>query len=185
VIHPSKSRTFREVTALSFVIPTGAQRSGGICSPCGVTAPDPSIQIANVPRSNGPILCHLDRSAAQWRDLRLPIPKPSLRVMTTLPLYTRPGECWRGPAVPPQHSYTKLVSTKPEYIFRLLVKFLDRLTPLRGVGNSGYSITDQLADERRWQWFVEGQMKTALGAAIRLQFFAEAVKKRPAEWHNA
>ena len=76
-------------------------------------------------------------------------------------------------------------STKREYMFRLLVKFLDRLTSLRGVGNSGHSITDQLADERRWQWFVEGQMKSALGAAIRFQFFAEAVKKRSAEWHNA
>src|ERR1700728_2159547 len=75
--------------------------------------------------------------------------------ITTLPLYTRPVECWRGPAVPPQHSYTQMVpgnlsfpnrlpghnswqataavlpaqgaeaSTKPEYMFRLLVKFLD------------------------------------------------------------
>src|ERR1700721_1842743 len=72
--------------ALPFVISTGAQRSGEICGVSG-----PFLEMFFDRRSNGPLsaqgdekrfssnyccwkrrppLCHLDRSAAEWRDLR-------------------------------------------------------------------------------------------------------------------
>ena len=51
------------------------------------------------------------------------------------------------------------------------------LTLPRGAWYGGYSTAYQLADERSGQRFVEGQMKTALGAGIRLQFFGEAVEQ--------
>jgi hypothetical protein len=43
-----------------FFIPTGARRSGGTCGFPPLTAPG----------HDRPPLCHLDRSEAQWRDLR-------------------------------------------------------------------------------------------------------------------
>src|SRR6202012_2251006 len=72
--------------ALPFVISTGAQRSGEICGVSG-----PFLEMFFDRRSHGPLaaqgdekrfssnyrcwkrrppLCHLDRSAAEWRDLR-------------------------------------------------------------------------------------------------------------------
>src|SRR6202020_1803891 len=59
--------------ALPFVISTGAQRSGEICGVSGLVL---EMFFDKVLFSNyccwkrGPPLCHLDRSAAQWRDLR-------------------------------------------------------------------------------------------------------------------
>jgi hypothetical protein len=70
-------------TTLPFVIPTGAQRSGEIR---GFLISKPQLwTITSLP------LCHLDRSAAQRRDLRLPIPKPQLRATTSLPLVISTG----------------------------------------------------------------------------------------------
>jgi hypothetical protein len=40
---------------------------------------------------NRPILCHLDRSEAQWRDLRFQITKPVLRAITALPFVISTG----------------------------------------------------------------------------------------------
>jgi hypothetical protein len=40
---------------------------------------------------DGPPLCHLDRSAAQWRDLRLPFPEPLSRAITALPFVISTG----------------------------------------------------------------------------------------------
>src|ERR1700677_4065649 len=51
----------RATTALAFVISTGAKRSGEICG---------LLPTAAVAGHNHPLLCHLDRSEAQWRDLR-------------------------------------------------------------------------------------------------------------------
>jgi hypothetical protein len=48
-----------------FVISTGAQRSGEICGVLSMTA---------AADHNRPTLCHLDRSAAKWRDLRCVCP---------------------------------------------------------------------------------------------------------------
>ena len=52
---------FRKSTALPFVISTGVKRSGGICS---------SSMATGLQEEHRPFLCHLDRSEAQWRDLR-------------------------------------------------------------------------------------------------------------------
>src|ERR1700684_617498 len=51
----------RATTTLPFVISTGAKRSGEICGSSSQTS---------APCHNDPPLCHLDRSEAQWRDLR-------------------------------------------------------------------------------------------------------------------
>ena len=40
---------------------------------------------------NGPTLCHLDRSAAQWRDLRFVFPKLLLWFLTGLPFVISTG----------------------------------------------------------------------------------------------
>jgi hypothetical protein len=75
-------------TALPFVIPTGAQRSGEIRGSAALSwkyffdlqeswASGPTrgdekrLLFSNYsPSKRRPLLCHLDRSAAQWRDLR-------------------------------------------------------------------------------------------------------------------
>src|ERR1700677_5102227 len=55
------SALLRATTALPFVISTEEQRSGEICGP---------RSLCSTPGHDGPPLCHLDRSAAKWRDLR-------------------------------------------------------------------------------------------------------------------
>src|ERR1700722_15046505 len=55
------STLLRATTTLPFVISTEAQRSGEICGP---------RSLYSAPGHDGPPLCHLDRSAAKWRDLR-------------------------------------------------------------------------------------------------------------------
>src|ERR1700691_3770833 len=72
--------------ALPFVISTGAERSGEICGSAvlswkcfsteGIMGPPPKAtknrfcSLTTIPGKRRPPLCHLDRSAAQWRDLR-------------------------------------------------------------------------------------------------------------------
>jgi hypothetical protein len=47
---------------------------------------------SNCPRwKRRPPLCHLDRSAAQWRDLRSLYPELTLRAITTLPFVISTG----------------------------------------------------------------------------------------------
>src|SRR6202453_3446480 len=97
---------------VAFVISTGAKRSGEIC---GLSSPDchsgpqrPSPLSSRRERSaversavfhpwtvnpvhNDPPLCHLDRSEAQWRDLRSFVPGLPLRATTTLPFVISTG----------------------------------------------------------------------------------------------
>ena len=64
--------------ALPFVISTGAQRSGEICGVSGPFLGNVSTEVMEKRVlfssyrcwKRRPPLCHLDRSAAQWRDLR-------------------------------------------------------------------------------------------------------------------
>src|SRR3984957_16957956 len=65
------------MTTLPFVISTEAQRSGEICGFAHLQTSDTD--------HNDPPLCHLDRSAAKWRDLRFAITRPQPRTITTLP----------------------------------------------------------------------------------------------------
>src|ERR1700677_1842179 len=126
--------SLRSTTTLPFVISTGAQRSGEIC---GLSSPDchsgpqrPSPLSSRPERSaversavfhpwtvnpvhNDPPLCHLDRSEAQWRDLRSFVPGLPLRATTTLPFVISTGakrsgeicglsslDCHSGPQLP-------------------------------------------------------------------------------------
>jgi hypothetical protein len=71
----------RTTTALPFVISTGARRSGEIC---GLRSLD------STPDHNRPSLCHLDRSVAQWRDLRSSSPELNSGPQPPFPLSSRP-----------------------------------------------------------------------------------------------
>src|SRR3984957_14234154 len=109
---PITQPPLRTTTALPFVISTGAKRSGEICglpSPnrrCGLQRLSPLSsrpERSGVERSavshhptaaadyNGSPLCHLDRSEAEWRDLRSPITQPPLRTTTALPFVISTG----------------------------------------------------------------------------------------------
>src|SRR5580698_4105941 len=75
----SHKRIFTGSTAPSFVIPTGAKRSGGIC---GLFQPQTNLHWEHCPQ-----LCHPDRSGAKWRDLL------SLSAQTNLHWEHRPQLC--------------------------------------------------------------------------------------------
>jgi len=78
---PRSLNTVSGTTALPFVISTAAQRSGEICGPRSLNT---------VPGHDRSPLCHLDRSAAQWRDLRSSCPKHFSGLRPLSPLSSRP-----------------------------------------------------------------------------------------------
>jgi hypothetical protein len=65
-VRPTGVQSWWRTTALTFVIPTEAKRSGGIC---GSHNRRPILM-----ENNHPNLCHPDRSEAQWRDLQFAQP---------------------------------------------------------------------------------------------------------------
>jgi hypothetical protein len=71
----------RKTTTLPFVISTGAKRSGEICG---------SPPAADVAENHNPTLCHLDRSEAQWRDLRVSPSRRCCGKPQPYPLSSRP-----------------------------------------------------------------------------------------------
>ena len=74
---PCSATTVDGGTALPFVISTGAKRSGGTCSRCGVATPNSVHPVAIFSERNRPSLCHLDRSVPGFPTSR----------------------CWQGPRV--------------------------------------------------------------------------------------
>jgi hypothetical protein len=75
------SALLRATTALPFVISTEAQRSGEICGP---------RSLCSTPGHDDPPRCHLDRSAAKWRDLRSSFPLLCSGPRRPSPLSSRP-----------------------------------------------------------------------------------------------
>jgi hypothetical protein len=132
-------------TTLPLVIPTEAQRSGGICSaPFGppessVTHPSAQTELSSRPQRSeveGPAVrlsalpnpplhtpapkqnCHPDRSVAKWRDLLFPSAtnQPSLREPIS-PLSSRPKRSGaEGSAVPLPHA-TNLANATNHFPF--------------------------------------------------------------------
>src|SRR6202142_1495766 len=99
-------------TSLPFVISTGAERSGEICGLLSLPrcrGPQRASPLSSRPERSGversavcfpltaaadgnePPLCHLDRSGAEWRDLRSAFPSPLPRMATSLPFVISTG----------------------------------------------------------------------------------------------